>query len=385
MGKSVLDISRLYFLSYDDRERENLFSSLSDEEKDSIIEIGAAFTSHDGIVGLARHPLLSKYVDELKDLQIEYFIFLSELLSEGKTNLVIEKLKQTENELFAEVLKKFSDNQSFERDLVKGINKIEREEQKYNLTLLDKNEDELGIPDHEIKFAISQIERGIIKKKLQEFDLLLVEENIINSAVPSVAASQAQNFQSKRKYFRPWMYAVAAASLVFIVLTIGLRYQFNEKPIIESKNYSAPGPGNKNYNTTSNRKTILVPLGQDNKRDTINFEIIGLSTIIKENIESSDKSFYSGMGRRVRYIDSLKSLICKYYFDIKSKSVLVYLVEMPNDINVRVIRDSGSPEMYLMLDSFYYKIEPNDNFTELIPVVKHSFIDSSSKLNIIYK
>ncbi len=385
MGKSILDKSRLYFLSFDDREREKLFSSLSEEEKDLLIGIGVAFTSHDGILGLAKHPFLSKYVDELKNLQIEYFIFLSELLSEGKTNSVIEKLKQTENELFSEVLKEFSDNQSFERDLVKGVNKIEREEQKYNLTLVDKNEDELGIPDDEIKFAISQIERDIIKKKLQEFDLLLVEENIINSAVPPVATSQAQKFQSKRKYFRPWMYAVAAASLVFIVLTIGLRYQFNEKPIIESKNYSAPGPVNKNYNTTSNRKTILVPLSQDNKRDTINFEIIGLSTIIKENFESSDKSFYSGMGRRVRYIDSLQSLICKYYFDLKSKSVLIYLKDMPSDINVRLFQSSGRSEMYLMLNSSYYIVEPNENFTELVPVAKYSLIDSLSKINILYK
>jgi len=184
---------------------------------------------------------------------------------------------------------------------------------------------------------------------------------------------------------RFWPYAVAAAVLIILIFTIGLRYQFNEKSNFESKNYSSVGPAKSIHDVKSKPKTILVPLVHDSETDTIKFEIISLLSISSENIESADNSFYSEKANRSGMINSLQTLVNKYHFDLKSKRVVIYLKDIPDDINVRLIKSDGRSKLFIMLNSLFYKLEPIETFTELVPVTDDYLVEVLNKIHIYYK
>lgn len=88
-----IEFIRSYFLSFDEEEQENIFSSLSDEQKDLIVEAGVVFLSNSGVETISENSYLIEHKRELKDIQLEYFIGLADILAAGGTNEVIEKLK----------------------------------------------------------------------------------------------------------------------------------------------------------------------------------------------------------------------------------------------------------------------------------------------------
>ncbi len=398
MGKSILDISRLYFLSFDDREREKLFSSLSEEEKDLLIEIGAAFTSHDGILGLAKHPFLSKYVDELKDLQIEYFIFLSELFSEGKTNSVIEKLKQTQNELFAEVLKEFSDNQSFEKDLVKGLNDIEREEQKYMFTLLEKSEEEIDIPDEEIQHAITLNERKFLKDKLKEIDNSILAKALSESvfrpyfvANTETAGAKSVSYKSQNKI---WTYAIAA-SLIIAISGIGYFYlnrnesnnvdSFSKRDIINKRNVYVK----KGIISKSNRLEIQVLSGNllsQSEESSVNFITVDINFL---KIDQADSVSVINKSLNSKNIEEISDTISKKNESnnlVDTYTYFNYYLVLNLDIhenvdNISLVSLDGESksDLYLVLNSEYYRL------TKTMIPIKLVRYTSTKKIDLIRK
>jgi hypothetical protein len=398
VGKSILDISRLYFLSFDDREREKLFSSLSEEEKDLLIEIGAAFTSHDGILGLAKHPFLSKYVDELKDLQIEYFIFLSELFSEGKTNSVIEKLKQTQNELFAEVLKEFSDNQSFEKDLVKGLNDIEREEQKYMFTLLEKSEEEIDIPDEEIQHAITLNERKFLKDKLKEIDNSILAKALSESvfrpyfvANTETAGAKSVSYKSQNKI---WTYAIAA-SLIIAISGIGYFYlnrnesnnvdSFSKRDIINKRNVYVK----KGIISKSNRLEIQVLSGNllsQSEESSVNFITVDINFL---KIDQADSVSVINKSLNSKNIEEISDTISKKNESnnlVDTYTYFNYYLVLNLDIhenvdNISLVSLDGESksDLYLVLNSEYYRL------TKTMIPIKLVRYTSTKKIDLIRK
>jgi hypothetical protein len=398
VGKSILDISRDYFLSFDQVEKEKIISSLSDEEKDSVIEIGAAFTSHDGIVGLAKHPFLSKYFDELKDLQIEYFIFLSELISEGKTNSVIEKLKQTENELFIEVLKEFSDIQSFERDFVKGVNKIEREEQKYMFTLLEKSEEELNIPDEEIQHAITLNERKYLKEKLIEIDNYILAKASSESVFRPYFAANTETVGSRSLSYKRrnkiWTYAIAAS---IIIATSGIGYfylnrnesnnvdSFSKRDIINKRNVYVK----KGIISKSSRLEIQVlsdNLLSQSEESSVNYITVDINYLKIDHADSVSGINKSLNSRNIEEINDTFSkknesnnLIDTYtYFNY----YLVLNLDVHENIdNISLVSLDGESksDLYLVLNSEYYRLTKT-----MIPIKLVKFT-SKKKIDLIRK
>jgi len=237
-----IEFIRAYFLSFDEEEQEKIFSSLSDEQKDLIVEAGVVFLSNGGVETISDNSSLIEHKRELKEVQLEYFIGLADILAAGGTNEVIEKLQSSKNLLFEKVFSEFKDNALFENDLVAGIRNLERKELKPDLILLDNDKDRFGIPDEEIKYSITQIERRALKKRLQEFEISFSNNHAQHVAtlfgdIERVSYSKSDFNRSRIKL---WKFAFVAAALILVIFTIALDYQFYENLFNKSKTYSSP-------------------------------------------------------------------------------------------------------------------------------------------------
>lgn len=85
-----------------------------------------------------------------------------------------------------------------------GIRSVERKELKQDLSLLDKEEDELGIPDEEVKYSIAQVERKALKERLQEFENTIAENDYQYSATLSGDVEETSYSQANQFKFTFW-------------------------------------------------------------------------------------------------------------------------------------------------------------------------------------
>lgn len=392
-----IEFIRSYFLSFDEEEQENIFSSLSDEQKDLIVEAGVVFLSNSGVETISENSYLIEHKRELKDIQLEYFIGLADILAAGGTNEVIEKLKRSKNLLFEEVFAEFKDNALFENDLLAGIRSVERKELKQDLSLLDKEEKELGIPDEEIKYAISQIERKTLKRKLQEIEDSFAENDVQNAIVfsgemePSVYSRSSVSISRIR--FLP--YAVAAAVLILVVGT-GLYYYYQDSGQSASmaKNTTRELPSLPNLiqaqETTQSVWQDESIVGFSKKTDSIKIKIIGVSAQIDTlqkilDKVSLDSSFeYKQLSNKIiSQIDSLQALINTYTYFGDSKTLYLTVAYVVNDIRVYVWDDKNGSNIYIKLKEQYFQINENTKPYKLFPITNTVVIDELRKIEYL--
>jgi len=392
-----IEFIRAYFLSFDEEEQEKIFSSLSDEQKDIIVEAGVVFLSNGGVETISGNSSLIEHKRELKEVQLEYFIGLADILAVGGTNEVIEKLRRSKNLLFEEVLAEFKDNTSFENDLLAGIRSIERKDLKQDLSLLDKEEGDLGIPDEEVKYAISKIERKALKRKLQEIEDSFVENDVQHATVFSgeMEASVLSKSTVNTSRIRFWSYAVAAAVLIFVVGT-GLYYfsQVSYQSASMAKNTKRELPSLPNL---IRAQEITQSVWQDEsingfgkKTDSIKIKIIGVSAQIdtlqkileKVSIESNPD--YKPLNYAIiSQIDSLQALINTYTFFGDGKTLFLTLAKKINDIRVYVLEDKNGSNFYIRLQEQFFQISENARPYKLYPITNPIIIDELKKIEFL--
>ena len=392
-----IEFIRAYFLSFDEEEQENIFSFLSDEQKDLIVEAGVVFLSNGGVETISENSSLYELKSELKDLQLEYFIGLSEIMAAGKTNWTIENLLQSKNNLFKQVLDEFKDTESFEQDLLVSICDIELKELKDELSFLDKNEDELGIPDAEIEYAITQIEQEKLKRRLQEIERLRtnndIQLNTVFSGEMEPSVYSRSSVSKSRIRFLP--YAVAAAVLILIVGT-GLYYYYQDSGQSASmaKNTTRELPSLPNL---IQAQEITQSVWQDEsivgfskKTDSIKIKIIGVSAQIdtlqkileKVSIESnSDYKLLNSV--IISQIDSLQALINTYTFFGDGKTLYLTLAKEMNNIRVYVLDDKNGSNIYIKLKGQYFQINENTKPYKLFPITNTVVIDELRKIEFL--
>ena len=392
-----LEFIRAYYLSFEEKNQHDIFLSLSDEQKDLVLEAGVVFLASAGVETLSKDSLLNEYKNVLKDIQLEYFIGLAEIFSAGGSNEVIEKLLRSNNLLFEEVLAEFKDNALFENDLLAGIRSVERKELKQDLKLFDKDEDELGIPDEEIKYAITQIERKALKKRLQEFEISLAENDVHHTAAfsedrePSVYSRSSDSISR----IRLWPFIVAAAVLTIVVGT-GLKYYYQDSIQTDSmaKNIKRELPKLPNLIQT---QEITQSVWQDEsivgfskKTDSIKIKIIGLSTqidtlqkILEKGSIESNSEYMQLNNVIISQIDSLRALINTYTYFRDGKTVYLNLAKKINPIGVYILDVKNGSKLYIRLQEQYFLINENAKPHKLSPVTNEMVIQELKKVEFL--
>ena len=357
---------RAYFLSFDEEAQEKIFSSLSDEQKDLIVEAGVVFLSNGGVETISGNSSLIEHKRELKEVQLEYFIGLADIIAAGGTNEVIEKLRRSKNLLFEEVLAEFKDNTLFENDLLAGIRNVERKALKDNLTLLDIDESDLGIPDAEIKYAISQIERNILKRRLQEI------ENSF-SGQESHKGSLSRKFIFNNSQSKLWYY-LAAASIFVFVLGFGYVYiKNNEAESIDSfsrldnaikRNVDVK----KDLFVKSKRFEIRVlndnflnqSEGSENSSKIITVDVNYLNAEHEFSADETDTNYFS---KHIQSVDENKKrkstfndLVSTYTFFDYQLALNIALSERNDQIYIVELTNESKFEIYLILNGNIYKL-----------------------------
>ena len=398
-----IEFIRAYFLSFDEEEQEKIFSSLSDEQKDLIVEAGVVFLSNGGVETISDNSSLIEHKRELKEVQLEYFIGLADILAAGGTNEVIGKLRKSKNLLFEEVLAEFKDNTLFENDLLAGIRSIERKDLKQDLSLLDKEEGELGIPDQEVKYAISKIERKALKRKLQEIERISAKTNYLDSAKYSVDIGQAGYSQANQHKHKFSFYAYAASVAVILLITGVSLFIISRNSKSESNSYSfnfskkstysldVYGASNSELKSKYYKAPVFISKNQvygfDKSIDSISILVNNLSAHILElrtileysqfKSERGDGVFSSSILKR---IDSLEFLYNTYSFIPQKNSIVLNLSSMPSDFRLIIFDLKSSYNVYVRLDGQYYLISENNIPNKLNLISDHGIIE---KLKII--
>lgn len=382
-----IEFIRSYFLSFDEEEQENIFSSLSDEQKDLIVEAGVVFLSNSGVETISENSYLIEHKRELKDIQLEYFIGLADILAAGGTNEVIEKLKRSNNLLFGEVLAEFMDNTLFENDLLAGIRSVERKELKQDLSLLDKEEDELGIPDEEVKYSIAQVERKALKERLQEFENTIAENDYQYSATLSGDVEETSYSQANQFKFTFLAYA-ASVTIILIITGISLFKLSNDS---ETKSYSFSFREKTNYYLdkygSSNRelksKYYKAPIfnsknqarGVIKNNDSMRIAVNNLNNHISELRTILDYSQFkigggNGMikGNVKNRIDSLQVIFDTYSYMPQQNNIVLNLTSYPSDFRLIFVDSNDTYIVYVRLDDKYYLMSESDMPTKLIAI-----------------
>ena len=390
MSTKNLDYIKKYFLSFDKKEQESIYASLTDEQKNLLIEIGQAFHSNKGVSILANNILVGHYLRELEDIQIEYFIGLSELLAEGKSNEVIEKLQSSENLLFNEILTEFGDNYSFEKDLFAGVSKIEREVVKADLLVFDGAEE---ILDEELQYAINQIERKELKNKLQqieengselaeneieEFDVQLYAEDSENELNSRYSISPEMKKRKKYNYF-----SIAAS----IILIIGFSTYFLMTK--EEVRYAKP-PEKKYYTlidtaTISGERRIRIPIFKNYdpfNKDSLNIVIYNILIKQEEYMVLLENELVRKMpqgdgklSNRIMYtIDSLKNIENTY--SLANKKLILNLRYIPKEIQLLSLNEVNNKQVILKIENEFYLLSQNIIPNPLTPIADSKLINT---------
>lgn len=406
MGTKNFDYIKKYFLSFDKKEQESIYASLSDQQKNLLIEIGQAFHSNEGIsASVNNKSLIGDYLRELEDIQIEYFIGLSELLAEGKSNEVIEKLLSNKNPLFNHIVAEFKDNISFENDLLAGVMNIEREEVKTDLSIIDSAEELL---DEEIKKAIIQIERNELKNKLREIEIEIAKETVVKgkaSRMDSINPKLQKNNspiahnENLTKYNLPsykfpikryLLYSIAAC---FSLCIIGIStYLLMDKQQVR---YSKPADINPktdiellDTSMISGEKRIKIPLLKNYKKSYEDTLFVTIHNVLLKQEElkiflSEETEGMVGKGPRAKKIlhsiDSLKKIGNTYI--LSGRNLILNLENIPKDIQLLSLKEVNNKQVILKIENEFYLLSDKIILLPLTPIADSLIIQKLSNLN----
>ncbi len=402
MSSKNLEYIKKYFLSFDKKEQESIYASLTDEQMNLLIEIGQAFHSNKGVSILANNILVGGYLRELEDIQIEYFIGLSELLAEGKSNEIIEKLQSNKNPLFDNIVSEFIDNISFENDLLAGLTNIEREEIKSDLSIIDGAEE---ILDAELQKAIIHIERNELKNKLRGIEFEIAKVPVVISKSSMLASTNpiqpnknppfvdnenlskynllASRFPLKRYLF----YSIAAC---FSLCIIGIStYLLMDKQQIK---YAKPADINSTKDIVlldtsiiSGEKRIKVPVLKNYNRsnkDSLNITIHDIKIkqeeyriLFSEETKGKKIEFGPRAKEILNSIDSLKNIVNTYI--LSERDLILNLEYIPKEIQLLSFNEVNNKQLILKIENEFYLLRQNINLLlPLTPIADNKLINT---------
>jgi hypothetical protein len=354
MNNDIISIARSYFLSFDEVEKKNILTKLDHKTVEVLNEIEHTILSKNEkeLFNLSDRLNLFHAFDALKDLQIEYFIGLSEILRSGESNKEIEILLNNSNPLFQKVCSMFPNEEEFE----------------------------------------SELEWGIRLAKRDQFRLQY--EKIVSSEFHNISRLAAAN----RKIFK-WSYAVAAA-VIFAIVGVGVYYLINSNSV----DTSMTGVKIKNQKLELATIPNLIQIRQVAKAvwkdegasgfgritDSVNLKMNGLSVQIENLRGMLEKISKDSMSVRVELkknvitqLDSLHAILSTYIFNGTEKNLTLNLSDLSNEVSVVSVKNQSLEKLYIRLKNKYFLITENSKPQKLIPITDIEVINELKKIEFL--
>lgn len=356
MNNDIISIARSYFLSIDEVEKKNILTKLDHKTVEVLNEIGHMVLSKNEkeLFNLSDRLNVFHAFEALKDLQIEYFIGLSEILRRGESNKEIEILLNNGNPLFQKVCSMFPNEEEFE----------------------------------------SELEWGIRLAKRDQFRLQY--EKIVSSEFHNISRLAAAN----RKIFK-WSYAVAAA-VIFAIVGVGVYYLINSNSVDTSMT------GVKINNQKLELATIpnLIQTRQVAKAvwkdegisgfskitDSISLKMIGISVQIDTLRAMLEKIALDSVSAKINLknniiaqLDSLQNILSTYTFNKIDKYLTLNISDLSSEVTVFAVQDKSLEKIYIRLKDKYFLISENSRPKKLVPISNVDVISELKKIEFFNK
>ena len=308
---------------------------------------------------------------EIKKLQIDYYFSLASIYYKGEINPEIDTLIKNNAELFKQVLDDY-DNHIFQNEITQAFTLNEREQLKKKFQEIDKADE---ITSTEMEDAFKLIERDRLKESFRKLDNNEIYET---SFTDNLVAEDTTEYLARPKKIIPlnpvlkfnWKKMAVAACIITLISTVTIII-YNKKNSTNELADKDTLNKNKYLINTDSVKNITPPFSVFNIRyDSLQIvvlknkllnpgsekEKINIRTYLVENKINELKSFldleFEGKSNKgksepkakitLEAIDSLQSLLNKYFFDGETLS----LYRNPK----------SNPIIYKMDDTFYLKI-----------------------------
>ena len=396
-----IDQIRNYFIATSDEEKRSLQNTIAPMFlKGFLDDLKKLFVyepeNETKLISIAKSMGASKHIEELKEIQQQFYSQLAEIYLNEETNHDIAQLLKTHNQIFLNEV-------SFQKDLQGSFILNERESLKKKFVEIDKASD---ISSSKIEDSFRFIERERLKKKFQELDFSDYEEAIPDNYM--VAEPMADyNYENKETVIRAsasvikfnWKKFAIAASVVGLILISAILIINNNKSTKEiAKSDDKKGEvinkvdSNLVNNEFENKATELfanhklkykemqVPilkeeaLGFSTKEEKINVRVYDTKERIAE-LKKFNRTLVGSNGSNSyeitikNQIDSLHSLNNKYTFD--GKTIALY------------ISDTSKIESFKLINKYFIKI--GDNVYSIIKSTKLTVLNKVTDNNILEK
>jgi len=113
--------ARSYFLSFDEKEMSKFLSSLDEKTRQIILSIENVFHSNGDLKDAAQDLGLIDELSDLKELQVEYYIGLSDLEKTGEKSNAFRRIYESKSKLFHQIQDMFSNSENFNRVLYRAM------------------------------------------------------------------------------------------------------------------------------------------------------------------------------------------------------------------------------------------------------------------------
>lgn len=363
ISKEHIDIIREYFLSFDERVKNNIRRTASDTLLKYITIIESGYIKDDNIDKISREIGVVESIEDLLKLRNEYFISLAHTSMEGGSNSDLNKIKASQNQSFQKLQEDMSDDESFEIDMSLSLKLYQREEMKKRFQQLDEK-DEFEISDKELKAAITSVERESMKKGFKAMD----------------------KSEEKSKVFKLITRYAVAAALVGVLIGGYYFNSLNKEELtdnlivanIEIPNLIESTEGNKSI-IADNRGSGFAKNPAIN--DSIIIQVNGLSKqidtlqVMLENLRmKANKQADIIHSKIIGQIDSLQMLLNTYTFNPSTKKATLNLPKVTVIENIISIDPNHLSTFYIKIKGKYYLIETNSKSAKLTPLEDKTLI-----------
>lgn len=387
ISKEHLEIFRQYFLSHNEDAKRDLLALLPGTVLKYLLIIEDGFLSNNSIEQIAINIESQNLEPELKLLQIDYFKSLAQLYAQGEYNQEIELLLANGNLVFENVLYEISEEQRFEKDIIAAIKITERTSFKNKFSMIDQ-EDELFLPETEIKSAITQLERESLKHKFIEID-----EFQNGEPVTTRRKVVSYNFKHIIKYAAAAMLAgLIFGGSYYIIKNTGsvgndMAIHVNKKeimkpppslviPVIDEQNNQLPLLMPQSFGFAEVDKIYVSITIQD-----IGKQIAMLKKIYSQGFDMKNTSVNPNTAKLLtRQIDSLVAIGNTYSYDPVSFKVVLRMLDGQNIAKIININPAQKRSLYLKLNKYYYKLKKTDSPNRLIQVEDKTTIEELDKI-----
>ena len=346
---------------------------------------------------LAKSMGASKHIEDLKEIQQQFYCQLAEIYLKGETNLDIDKMLEVNNQSFLNEI-------AFQKELLTSFVLNERINLKSKFNKIDEQSE---ISDEEMESAFKSIERERLKAHFLELEQILKEGAIGAEFYREVEKEESEKLtdlstnnldlsgpHAKINIFNWKKFAIAASVIGLIATTTFLIFNKEKKQnnvVLNKRKTNKPNMDTSmlQKNQTANISTTISPFPSEEKKmkilkeqsfgfaekdEYLNVEINYLGSslkLFKDSAKNETDAVLKNIDNDI--IDSLNNVVNKYRL---YRNLLQIYILSKQEVKVFKI-DS---EIYFQIGKTVYECKKSDDLLPLKKVTDKQTLETIDKI-----